>query len=420
MENSSDGEMKQVKSMHQLPRGIAPELLVSQVKNTMPYLFEPQSPEEYALEGIPGAALIRGWTQSSSQQLTHVEYFKLCVSAHLLSCATPTPTDVDNQIRKKLWPENLPLEWALQMTDWVLEVRSWDFTLVSERFSRGAPGSEGESQVLGGHQGEWFTLAAAAYGALGQYSDPSALLKRGEVLQAISEEVKLHSEVFGSLWRAHQGLECLKAAANTAHNFGDLDRVMDMWELPLHDPLRVSFYKLTAQPLDAQGKLRYLGRLWVAGELYKSEIDGSSMALENHRHFALRKPKCLKQSRALLVPNGPFFDSWGVRVAQVLGTGEWSSSSAAVSSSISPSTSISSPILIEVIDALIQGWSRLPRTVGYGRALSGIFQVAPGLRSEKAQELKPYRKLLDLDQTRFEKKWNDQALAWMDEIPSRA
>ena len=389
--------------MIQLPRGIAPELLVSQVKNTVPYLFDPQSPEEHALERLPPAVYIREFAQRRAQALTHVEYFKLCVSAHLLSCATPTPTDVDNQIRKKLWPQNLPLEWALQMADWILEVRSWDFTLISERFSRGASDSEWKNHVLGGHQGEWFTIAAAAYSALGQYTDPQAQIKKEEVLEAISEEVRTHSEVFGSLWRAHLGLECLRASANTAHNFGDLDRVMDMWELPIHDPLRVRFYKLTAQPLDAQGKLRYLGRLWVAGELYKSEIEGSSMALENHRHFALRRPKCLKQSRSLLVPNGPFLDDWGVRVAETVRL-----------------EGAESEPLHEVLDALIQGWLRLPKTVGYGRALCGIFSVYPDLRALRGEELKPYRKLLDLDQIRFEKKWNDQALQWMDEIPSRA
>ena len=386
------------------PRGIAPELLVSQVKNTMPYLFDPLAFEKFKLEALPAAVFMREFLGSTHQELSHFEYFKLCVCAHLLSCATPTPTDVDNQIRKKLWPKELPLEVALQMSELVLEAQSWDYTLISERYSFGAKDSEFETLVLGGHQGEWFTLAGAAYCALLQYSDPLASQRRGQIVQAISDEVRRHSEVFGSLWRANQGVDCLKASANIAHNLGDLDRVMDMWELAVNDPLRVEFYKLTAQPFNAAGKLRYLGRLWVAGELYKSEIEGSSMAFENHRHFALRKPKCLKQHRQLLIPNGPFFDRWGVEVAEILGAKEGAGSEA----------------LCEVVDALIQGWSRLPKTVGYGRALCGIFRKYPELKIEKAQELKTHRGIIETEQVRFEKKWGQKALELMDEIPARA
>ena len=390
--------------MSALVRGITPDLLVSQVKNTMPYLFNPSSFEELELGKLPAATVIRDYDLQPQKELSHFEYFRLCMCAHLLSCATPTPTDVDNQIRKKLWPKELPLEVALQMSDWVLEAQLWDFTLVSERYSLGVKGSDWENVVLGGHQGEWFTLAGAAYCALLQYVDQKARLKSAQIFQAISEEVRKHSEVFGSLWRSNQGTECLKACANIAHNFGDLDRVMDMWELPGDDPLRVEFYKLTVQPFNTEGKLRYMGRLWVAGELYKAEIERSSIAFENHRHFALRKPKCLKQYRKLLIPNGPFFDNWGTQVAQILGVDGGSGSEA----------------LHEVLDALIHGWARLPKTVGYGRALSGIFKVYPELRSERAQELKAHRNLIEMEQARFEKKWNDRALILMDDIPSRA
>src|SRR6185436_12482194 len=82
------------------------------------------------------------------------------------------------------------------------------------------------------------------------------------------------------------------------------------------DPLRLEHHGLATTPFDSDRNLRQKGRLWVAGELYKSTIDGSSMALENHRHFALRKPKCLRKSPALLIPTGPFFDDWGRRVAE--------------------------------------------------------------------------------------------------------
>ena len=108
-----------------------------------------------------------------------------------------------------------------------------------------------------------------------------------------------------------QGGAALQASAAIAHNFGDLDRVMDMWNLAPFDPLKLRFYKLGVKPFDADGKLRHQGRLWVAGELYKSPIMGSSMAAENHRHFALRKPKCLRRSE-LGVPSA----SWRSRAAR--------------------------------------------------------------------------------------------------------
>lgn len=378
-----------MKKQPQLPRGIAPELLVSQVRNTMPYLFSPDS----ALSSLVPAQIVREFTQ---QALDHFEYFKLCVSSHYLSCATPVPTDVDNQIRFKLWPKQLPLETALQMAQFVLESRQWDFTQLSSRFVYGASNSEWKNQSLTGHHGEWFTVSAAAYCALKQYSDPKAQAKALEIFEQIEHEIRRQSEIFGSLWRANEGIACLKASASIAHNLGDLDRVMDMWDLFVGDPLRLEFYKLGASPFDSHQKLRYMGRLWVAGELYKSGIDGSSMAFENHRHFALRKPKCLRMKAELCIPTGPFFDDWGGKVVNHLDENEQE----------------------EVLDALIQGWSRLPKTIGYGRALHRILECKPGLLLKGLS--KNAESVLKVTQSDFEKKWNDEALRLLDDIPSTA
>ena len=85
--------------MAYLPRGIAPELLVSQVKNTMPYLFE--SPAS-VLNGFVPEVVLKSYKDAIPDPLSHLEYFRLCLSSHYLTCATPVPTDVDNQIRHKL------------------------------------------------------------------------------------------------------------------------------------------------------------------------------------------------------------------------------------------------------------------------------------------------------------------------------
>jgi hypothetical protein len=394
--------------MAYLPRGIAPELLVSQVSNTMPYLFDPEV-EKTELGRFPPSVVLRGYRDSrvgESEPLSHFEYFRLCLSCHYLTCATPVPTDVDNQIRHKLWPAQLPLEEALEMAQLALESRGWDFTQVSRRFTYGAEGTWQKS-VLIGHLGEWFTVSAGAYCALKQYDDPLAKAKRQELLDQIADEVRRHSEIFGSLWRAQDGLGCLKGSASIAHNFGDLDRVMDMWDLSVDDPLRLEFYKLAVSPFDSNRKLRYLGRLWVAGELYKSTVDGnsgSSMALENHRHFALRKPHCLRKSPEFLITTGPFFDDWGQRTARALATDDGA-----------PSEST-----FEVVEALRNGWERLPKTVGYGRALRGMREVHPDLPLEGLHKVPALRAVLEMPQERFEKNWNDEALRLMDDIPSRA
>lgn len=389
--------------MVQLRRGIAPELLLSQVKNTMPYLFESEAGTDAFADFIP-AKILREYDRIKPEELSHFEYYKLCLSSHYLTCGTPVPTDVDNQIRHKLWPAHLPLEDALAMAQLVLESRRWDFTLVSNRVAYGAAGTPLAKNVLSGHLGEWFTVSSAAYCALKQYADLQAKEIRQALFENIADEVNHHSEVFGSLWRAGDGLGCLKASASIAHNLGDLDRVMDMWDLSVDDPLRLQFYKLGISPFDSNRKLRYLGRLWVAGELYKSPIAGSSMASENHRHFALRNPRCLRKERSFLITTGPFFDDWGKQIAHGLKALEGA-----------PSTET-----LEVVAALKQGWERLPKTVGYGRALRGMQQVHPDLKFEDLMKIHFCRGVLEMPQDRFEKKWNDEALVLIEDIPSRA
>jgi hypothetical protein len=391
------------KAPSKFQRGIAPDLLFSQVRNTMPCLFDSKFGQDLE-EHFPPARTLREFEKKQTEPLSHVEYFRLCLSSHYLTVATPVPTDVDNQIRQKLWPKSLPLEWALEMADLVITSHGWDFARVTGRYAYGAKGSSWEKEVVHGHLGEWFTVACGAYCAMRQYEDPLARERAEKLLDAIAGEVNRHSEIFGSLWRAQEGLGALKASAALAHNFGDLDRVMDMWELPVNDPLRLGFYKLGVTPFDPDKKLRYLGRLWVAGELYKSVIDGSSMALENHRHYALRKPKCLRKSPSFMIATGPFFDDWGKAVAQGLANSDGS-----------PSDETR-----EVLEVLKNGWDRQPKTLGYGRALRSFFELHPELPRDGIQRAQEMRQILNTPQERFEKLWSEEAVRLMDEIPSRA
>jgi len=367
----------------------------------MPYLFSDLW-EEGGASFVP-AQVVRGFELAGLPELSHFEYFRLCASSHYLTCGTPVPTDVDNQIRFKLWPKELPLEIALSMAGFVIESHDFDFRKVTTRFIYGAKGTPFENELLSGHLGEWFTLASGAYCALKQYKSFEADTQAQEIFSAIQSEINRHSEIFSSLWKTQDGVGCLKASASIAHNFGDLDGVMDMWKLSVSDPLRLEFYKLCSQPFDQNRNLRHLGRLWVAGELYKSLMDfgfyTSSMAFENHRHFALRKPKILREKPEFLIPTGPFFDDWGMRVAENIEKEE---------------------DLYEVIEALRHGWDRLPKTVGYGRALAGIIKVKPKLKIETIDRVRAFDQILKMSQKTFEKSWSEKALLLMDDIPSRA
>jgi hypothetical protein len=308
---------------------------------------------------------------------------------------------VDNQIRKKLWHPSVPVETALEMARLVLETRRWPHEVFSPRYQRGALGSAFERESVSGHLGEWFTVAAGAYAALAQYPVPEAQEMRDRLLAEIGDEVKRHGDIFASLWKAGDGIGCLVASASLAHNLGDLDRVIDQWGLSAEDPLRKEHYKLGALPFDSNRKLRHAGRLWAAGELYKSPIDAGAMAAENHRHFALRKPRVLRSRPEFRLPNGPFYDDWGDLL--------WGA--------LAPGTEERN----EVVDALVEGWKRLPGSVGYGRALQKVFEKESYSGSLGAlKDIKPYRKVLEASRELFERRWNEGALSQLEEIPSRA
>ncbi|MBX7191714.1 MAG: hypothetical protein K1X94_06640 [Sandaracinaceae bacterium] len=384
-------------------RGIAPELLVSQVRNTAPYVFD-------EIEAVPGlfasepVRLLRELAARgplTHESLTHEAYYALCLASHYVTCATPVPTDVDIQIRKKLWPPSLPLVTALAMAKTVLDSHAWDFVPLTARASHGAAGSAEASWVLHGHMGEWFTVAVGAYAALGHYRAEDAKKLRAALLDALAGETEHHSAIFGSCWRAGDGLGALRACVSIAHNFGDLDRVVVMWDLPIADPLRLRFHGLSTRAFDAEGALRHKGRLWAAGELYKSSIEGSSMAAENHRHFALRKPRVLRTRPALRVPVAPFFDAWGQTVGR----------------------EVEAEALDEVLDALLTAQLRSTDSIGYARGLRGIVEVRPEL-SPRLEPLrkrdKRMREVLAMPREELESRWASAALRHLEDIPGRA
>lgn len=318
-------------------RGIDPTALLALVENTAPFL----SGEEF--RGLPYVDFLQ---QARTQAaFNHFEYFQLCLSAHYATVATFVPTDVDNQIRKNLWDASLPDSTLEKMADLVLRSRDWNFRPVTTRFA------EAEGTYVSGHQGEWFSVAVGAYAAHRQRRPSLA----EAVAEKILEELRLESKIFQSLKTQKNGIELLRASTLLAHNLGDLDRVIDQWELPADDFLRTKAYKLGHLPHADFGPAQT--PLLEAGALNKA-----MMASENHRHYPLRKPKCLRRSVDFLLPVGPFFDSWGATVAK--------------------HPSLAQPEIGEVAEALLEGFERLssPKVplYGYARALAGLQAHFPG------------------------------------------
>ncbi len=371
----------------QLPKGISPINLIAQVKNTVPFVFDPdwRLPSHSShLHYLRSVARSLDDDPHREENFSHVEYFRLCLSAHHATCPSFVPTDVDNHIRLKLWLNTLSLDQRLAMADVVDESYLWDSSPVCTRIVTSPSGEK-----VSGLQGEWFSTAAAAYGALKRKAPERAEDIRVQILQ----EIKRETEIYRSLREARQGIEMLKAAGTLAHNLGDLDRVIEMWELPDEDPLRATAFKLGHEESVISDP-----DLIQAGNLNKA-----LMAIESHRHFPLRQPRPLRRSADLLLPCSPFLDDWGAIIARHPG--------------LAPEE------VGEIADALVSGWEKLGGAVGYARALRGIeenfsggtsrlYQNVPArtARVLKAGEL---RKLMVIPQTRFEAMWNNAALKFV-------
>jgi hypothetical protein len=312
-------------------RGVDPVTLLGLIENTAPFLFKRKTPL------TPYTEEVLKVKEEAAPRLTHLDYFKFCLAAHYTTVATFVPTDVDNQIRKNLWDQPLPEGTTVAMAEHCLKSLAWDFRPVTARYA------SSEGAYVCGHQGEWFSVAVGAYAA---HREKNAALAK-EVRQAIVKEAEGEASLFLRLKKAKDGVELLKASTAIAHNLGDLDRVIDQWGLPADDALRLAAYKLGHEAKDFPLQKELL----EAGALNKA-----FMASENHRHYPLRKPRCLRWSLDFLLPLGPFFDSWGETLAR--------------------HGMLSNEDVAEVVEALLDGFDKLssPKVplYGYARAIGAI------------------------------------------------
>lgn len=360
--------------------GIDPKTLLGQIRNTVPFLFEADSPRS----GLPTqryfSVLDRIAKEGAAGDFDHLRYYEFCLVAHFTSVGGFVPTDVDNQIRKKIWLTSPDKETSLRMADLAMEMSTWDILPVCAKYVR----STTEEAYVSGLEGECLGVAAAAYSALRKWAPERA----NDFLLAIERILKREERILYELLGAERNLDVLAAATLIAHNLGDLDRVMDLWELPSDDPLKKRFYKLGHQASEEFGDGFYF-----AGELNKK-----CLAAENHRNFPLREPRILRTKKEYLLPVPPFLDDWGALLARDLMGDERE--------------------LSEVIVALIKGLERVKGSIAYSRALAGMAQTFPrGFRefprflpAKLAKELEsgPLYQLINIPRDRFENEWAAQ------------
>lgn len=365
----------------EFPRGISPAILIDHVKNTTAYIFEdsfiPNAHQPF-ITNLKNADL--ALKQHGALELSHSAYYELCLSAHWTTVASFVPTDVDNQIRFRLWYPTLPIEELNSMVVLIKKALSWDTTTLSTRFVTGPK----DQNILAGHGGEWFSVAVAAYGATRRRLPEQSEEMRSIILAELSRQ----ADVFNQFRACKDGIGSLKAATTIAHNLGDLIRVMDMWQFEPDDLLRTEVEKLKL-PDALNGALHIMALL-----------NTQYMAVENHRHFALRKPKILRKSSDFLIPIGPFYDEWGSRIAK--------------------HPLISEEELGDIAEALVDGWVYLENSVGYARALSGIENSIKGgltqlcklvpKRIAKTLTTGKLRTQISVSRERFESQWNQFGL----------
>jgi hypothetical protein len=314
-----------------LKHGILNSVLVEQVRNTAGWLW--LSPQSAPLATLFDAAVDEPLEDSGAL----VRSFRLRLAAHYATVATFVPTDVDAHIRHHTWVAVPDAEVFAQARSCIDEAAARDVSAVSARVTHG----------LSGHDGEWLSVRAGALGralVLGLDDEAAALA------QHIDAELDREQRAFAAALESEAPAKTTLALATTlAHNLGDLSRVVDAWPRSA----RMAEFQARYSRLGHADGARHAADFLLAGALNKE-----LMALENHRFLALRKPRALRRSRALLLPVGPWFDAWGEELCR--------------------SKFLDEADRAEVVAALLELHLRSPAQEGCLRALSGIHRATRG------------------------------------------
>ena len=335
---------KKLPSGLKLP-GIAPNILLKHVENTVPFLFTGEINTSDEDKVYLAKLVFYKKNLKALNQIDLAEYFHLCLAAHWATAGTFVPTDVDNQIREGLWRHETVGRYIQKMAKLTIESWSWNYEQVTNRKSY----NPARGQVMSTHEGTWLSVAIGAYNALIKNKFPALAQEVAEVILAeIDKEEKLLIE----LREKRDHVNFLRSTALMAHNFGDLDRVMDQWKMNPEDEFYKRIYKLGHK----------LNKNYSPILVYAGQVNKAFLSVENHRHMSMRQPRGLRKSYKFLIPVGPFMDDWGKTLAE--------------------STLLSGEEKVEIIAALFEGYNRQDHAFGYIRAFHGMVNALPeGLES---------------------------------------
>ncbi|MFZ4713226.1 MAG: hypothetical protein ACOYL6_05930 [Bacteriovoracaceae bacterium] len=343
--------------------GIAPNILLKHVENTAPFLFEGKLKTTEKNQAYLAKLIFYKKHLKQLSNLNLAEYFNLCMSAHWATAGTFVPTDVDNQIREGLWKHPDAKKHMEAMGETALASWAWDYEQVTNRKSYHSD----TGQVLSTHEGTWLSVAIGAYCALfgGRYDDLAVKIQEAILLEISREETLLLH-----LREKKDHINFLRTAALMAHNFGDLDRVMDQWEMDPSLEFYERIYKLGHR----------LNSHYSPILVYTGQVNKEFLAQENHRHMSMRQPRSLRRSHHFLIPVGPFMDDWG----HVLGA----------------SKELSLEEKGEIVSSLYEGFTRQDRALGYVRAYKGLIESLPeGLKS--LEQFLPYDLIQEMKKSGF-------------------
>jgi hypothetical protein len=298
------------------------------------------------------------------------------------------PTDVDAHIRHHMWMLVGDAETFARAKARVDEAVARDAGVVSARVTAG----------LSGHDGEWLSVRAGALGRALVLGLGEAALLAAEIDAELEREQGVFAEALAG---GAPATTTLALATTIAHNLGDLSRVVDAWP----KVARSSDYCARYSRLGHADGGRQRGAFLVAGALNKE-----LMALENHRFLALRKPRALRRSRALLLPVGPWFDAWGEAVCR--------------------SELLDEADRAEVVAALVELHLRSPLQDGCMRALAAFHRETCGglrrygdalpARLRKEIDRGRIREAIDVSRERFEARIESRCRALLARLADNA
>ena len=321
-------------------QGIAPNLLLKQVENTAPFLFQGELETSLTQQGYLAKLIFYKKNLKALSHIDLTEYFHLCLAAHWTTAGTFVPTDVDNQIREGLWRHETVGSHIQRMAKLTIESWQWDYEQVTNRKSY----NPARGQVMSTHEGTWLSVAIGAYNALMKNKRPELAQDVADVILA---EIEKEEKLLIELREKRDHINFLRSTALMAHNFGDLDRVMDQWQMNPESALHKRIYKLG----------HMLNENYSPILVYSGQVNKAFLANENHRHMSMRQPRALRKSHQFLIPVGPFMDDWGKTLGE--------------------SKLLTNEEKVEIIAAFYEGFTRQDLAFGYPRAFHGMMKALP-------------------------------------------